>query len=92
MQIDEQREREIKDVFKVMLEYDTMNSENTSAKTETLNRLVASMSADKGERKDIATSLKKAYKEYKEEQQGKPDTLNDMLTFVRITCRGKDVE
>jgi len=92
MQIDEQRGKEIKDVFKLMLEYDTMNSENTSAKTEAINRLAASMSADKGEQKEIAGSLKKAYKEYKEEQEGKPDTLNDMLTIVRLTCRGKDVE
>jgi hypothetical protein len=92
MQIDEQRQVQIKDVFKCMLEYEEMNTDNNQAKNDALKNLVESMSANKDERKQIKKSMLKAFKEYKEEQKGEPDTLNDALTIVQFTCRGKDVE
>jgi hypothetical protein len=39
----------------------------------------------KGEQKDILSSIKKAYKEWKEKLEGKPDTLDlaiDMLAVL----------
>ena len=92
MQIDEQRQAQIKDVFKVMLEYEEMNKDNNQAKNDALKNLVESMSTDKQEQKCIKGSMLKAYKEYKEEQKGEPDTLNDALTIIQFTCTGKDVE
>jgi len=88
MVIDEARKAEIKEVFRAIHEYKEMNKENNRSAGEILTRLVASMSTDKAEQQLIKKSLKKAYREYEDEQNNEPDTLEDALTVISVVCKG----
>jgi len=88
MVLDDERKKQIRETFKVMLQYKEVAKESAQTANDQLKGLVESMSASKDERKLISKSLKKAFVEYVDEVKGEPDTFEDAMTIIGAVCNG----
>ena len=82
MLIDDERKKQISEVFKGVAEYKELARGHNSTATSMMKGLVESLSADKKERKTISKVLKKAYKEWVEAQKGEEDTLTEAIDLL----------
>ena len=85
MVFDEQKKKELQDIFKSVYSLQDEAKTLNATASDNLKALAERWSAVKGEQKDIFSSIKKAYKEWKEKLEGKPDTLDlaiDMLAVL----------
>lgn len=82
MLIDDERKKQISEVFKGITEYKELAKGHNSTATSMMKGLVESLSADKKERKTIAKVLNKTYREWVEAQKGEEDTLTETIDLL----------
>lgn len=81
MVIDAERADEIKKVFSQVYTYKDEAKVHTGSANDLMKGLAERMAAD-GDVKPVLAGLKKAYKEYVEEKEGKPDSLEATLQIL----------
>lgn len=82
MVLDEQKVKQIGDVFKAVYSLKDQAKELNATATENLKALAESMSTEPEEVKLIKKSLAKAYKEYASDREGEADTLGDAILIL----------
>jgi hypothetical protein len=82
MVIDDARKTQIQEVFKQILDYKELVKDHNAIASSLMKGLVESLSKDKQERKELKKILTKAFKEWKEDISGEPDTITEALEIV----------